>query len=87
MVERVLGAIFETATAPSQAYVTRWGSDPCASSDVCSLSRSLALSLALSLSRSLSLTLALLMLLYVYCLCGCAGSILVYSGRGVGGAE
>ena len=32
MVERVLGAIFENATPPTQAYVTRWGSDPCESS-------------------------------------------------------
>jgi len=32
MVERVPGAIFENATAPTQAFVTRWGSDPCESS-------------------------------------------------------
>ena len=31
MVERVLGAIFENATPPTKAYVTRWGSDPCES--------------------------------------------------------
>ncbi len=40
MVERVLGAIFDNATAPTQAYVTRWGSDPRESSGVCSLSLS-----------------------------------------------
>jgi hypothetical protein len=42
MVERVLGAIFENATPPTKAYVTRWGSDPCESACVCSLARSLA---------------------------------------------
>jgi hypothetical protein len=42
MVERVLVAIFENATAPTQAYVTRWGSDPCESSGF----RSLLLSLS-----------------------------------------
>jgi hypothetical protein len=61
MVERVLGAIFENATAPTHAYVTRWGPDPCES-----CRRLLSLSLARSLARSLSLTRALLMLLYVY---------------------
>jgi hypothetical protein len=34
MVERVLGAIFENATPPTKAYVTRWGSDPCESARV-----------------------------------------------------
>ena len=63
MVEQALGAIYENATAPTQAYVTRWGSDPCESC------RRL-----LSLSLSLSLSLALLMLLYVYFWCSCAGS-------------
>jgi hypothetical protein len=47
MVERVLGAIFENATAPTQAYVTRWVSDPCESSR-----RLLSLSLARALSHS-----------------------------------
>jgi hypothetical protein len=29
LVERVLGAIFENVTSPTQTYVTRWGSDLC----------------------------------------------------------
>jgi hypothetical protein len=42
MVERVLGAIFENATPPTKAYVTRWGSDPCESALVFSLLLSLS---------------------------------------------